>query len=130
MNMRIWDFEGAHEASNISQLETVLQKRYRLGVNGFWLSHDNERYPCVSLLVNGDLACLHYFPTEPHPGFLSQGSLQELNPDEWTIFFLDNPDQEQEMPNSSVIHFSKAVEVARDFFSSKELPISIEWLEL
>ena len=130
MNMRIEDFEGAYEASDISELETVLQKRYGPGVNGFWLSHDNKKHPSVSLLVKGDLACLHYFPTDSHPGFLSVGSVQELNPDEATIFFLDNPDQEQEMPNSSVIHFSKAVQVAKDFFASEELPRSIEWLEL
>jgi hypothetical protein len=93
MNMRVEDFGGAHKASNISQLETVLKKRYSPGVNGFWLSHDNEKYPSVSLLVKGDLGCLHYFPTDSHPGFLSIGSVQELKPDEATIFFLDNPDQ-------------------------------------
>lgn len=130
MNMRIEDFEGAYEASDISELEMVLQKRYGPGVNGFWLSHDNEKYPSVSLLVRGDLACLHYFPADSHPGFLSVGSIQELKPDESTIFFLDNPNQEQEIPNSSVISFYEAVEVAKGFFASKELPGSIEWLEL
>jgi hypothetical protein len=130
MNMRIEDFAGAYEASNTSELERLLQKRYGPGVNSFWLSHDDEKYPSVSLLVKGDLACLHYFPADTHPGFLSIGSVQELKPDEATTFFLNNLDQEQEMPNGSVIQYSKAVEVAKVFFASKELPRSIEWLEL
>jgi hypothetical protein len=53
-----------------------------------------------------------------------------LKPEEAAIFFLDSPAQEQEMPNTSMAYFSKAVEAAKDFFASKELPRSIEWLEL
>jgi hypothetical protein len=130
MSMKIEDFGGAHDANSASELEKILQKRYGSGANGFWLSHDNERSPAISLLVKGDLACLHYFPDELHPGFLSVGAIEELTPSETTTFFLDTPDQEQELPNSAVIRFSKAVEVAKDFYASKELPRSIRWLEL
>jgi hypothetical protein len=80
--------------------------------------------------VNGDLACVHYSrPTRILDFFRSEPS-GALKPDETTIFFLDTPEQEQEMPNSSVIQFSEAVEVVKDFFRSKELPKSIEWFEL
>jgi hypothetical protein len=127
--MRVDDSKGTYQTRTSSELETVLQKRYGPGVNSFWLTHDGEKYPAVALLVKGDLACLHYFPKDSHPGFLSIGSAEELTPDEATIFQLDNLDQ-AEMPNSSVVHFHQAVEAAKDFFASKELPKSVQWIEL
>lgn len=127
--MRIDDSKGTYQTKNSSELETVLQRRYGPGLNSFWLSHDGESYPTVALLVKGDLACLHYFPKDSHPGFLSIGPVQELKPDGATTFLLDNLD-EAEMPNSSVVYFHQAVEVAKEFLASKELPKSVQWIEL
>ena len=43
---------------------------------------------------------------------------------------MDSPDQAQEVLNSSVVPFNKAVEVAKEFFLSEEMPVAIDWLEL
>ncbi len=99
-------------------------------MNSFWLSHSDGTKPSLSMLVRGDLACLHYFPDDSHPGVSSIGEVAALKPGGTTIFFIDNPDQEQEILNSSVIHFAKAIEVAKEFFACKGLPRSIKWFEL
>jgi hypothetical protein len=127
--MRIFDFEGEIEAHSDAELEVILERRFGDGVNGFWLAHEQE-YPVISLLVNGSLATLVYFPEEFHPGFRSVGCLQELTPGEMTTFYLDNPRQEQPMLNESVIHFSDALRAAKEFLHSESLPQSIKWSEL
>src|SRR5271157_2762678 len=126
MNMRIWDFEGAYEANNISELDAVLQKRYGPGLNGFWLSHDNEKYPTISLLVKGDLSTLLYVPRESHPGFTPVGRVEGLDRTGNTMFSIDTIEQELEVSNEAVVLFSTALSVAKDFFASKELPGSID----
>ena len=79
MSMTIWDFDGRHEASSPAELELILRKRYKPEVNGFWLSHDNEKHPTMPMLVNGDLATLGYFPRESHPGFTPTGGIAGLD---------------------------------------------------
>jgi hypothetical protein len=130
MSMKIEDFEGIYEVNNMSELGTILQKRYGPGVNGFWLSHDNDKYPAISLLVKGDLATLLYVPRESHPGFTPVGRVADLDKKETTTFSVDTIEQEMEISNKAIVLFSTALSVAKDFFTSKELPRSIEWVEL
>ena len=130
MAMRVEDFYDAHDVASITDLESALNKRYGQGVNSFWLSHAREKGPVISLLVKGDLATLTYFPGRDHPGFTSIGKMEGLNPDENTILYLDNPDQAQEIPNTSIVPFSTALEVSKEFFNSRNLPTAIQWFEL
>jgi hypothetical protein len=130
MALRVQDFESVTTANSVEQLEEALQKRYRDGVNSFWLSHDAETKPSISMLMKSDLAYLHYFPNDSHPGFASVGTVSELPQHKATTFFLDSPDQAQEILNSSIVPLSKALEVAKEFFASKDLPGHIKWSEL
>ena len=59
-----------------------------------------------------------------------QKPLEGLPPQGTTLFFMDSPDQEQEVLNSSVVPFSKAIEVANEFLFSEEMPRAIKWFEL
>ncbi len=129
MTVRIQDFAAITNVNTISELEQLLQKRYCNDANSFWLSHNDESKPSMSLLVKGDIAYLHYFPSESHPGFASSRNDENLI-DGTTIFFLDSPDQEQEILNSSVVSFAQALKAATEFFYSKNLPKSINWSEL
>jgi len=129
MSLRVQDFENTTHAASLRDVETAINKRFG-GVNSFWLSHDDEKSPALSMLVRDDLAYLLYFPNDSHPGFASVGDVTELKRGESTIFFLDTPQQEQEILNEFVIHFSKAVEVVKEFFASKDRPRTIQWFEL
>jgi len=130
MSMTIWDLKGKHEANDISEFESVLDKRYGPDVNAFWMMHDEELNPAISLLVRGDLSYIHYFPVEGHPGFASVGSIEDLDMDGFTTFRFETLEQEQEIWNRQVIPASAAMSAAKDFFNSKELPKSILWNEL
>jgi hypothetical protein len=130
MSMAIWDLKGKHEANSISEFESVLDKRYGPDVNAFWIMHDEEMNPAISLLVRGDLSCIHYFPYEGHPGFVSVGTVEGLDREGFTTFRFDTLEQEEEIWNHHVILASASMSAAKDFFISKELPKSIEWTEL
>src|SRR5256885_6237474 len=127
--MRIQDFSGVYDSRNDADIEAALAKRHGPNVNAFWLSHDNEKYPMILILAKAELASLHYFPKERHAGFSSVGGVKGLNAGGTTTFFMNSETEEHEVLNDSIVPFSTALTVAKEFSRSKELPTSAEWLE-
>jgi hypothetical protein len=82
------------------------------------------------ILVNNELANLTYFPPGRHPGFQSQGSVPGLDVGGFSKFFLNSPNELQEIMNDQVVPFSAAVKAAKEFLACGELSKSIDWLEL
>lgn len=130
MALRIWGFGSAHDVTTSAQLETVLTAGYGNGINGFWLAHDDVKNPTLALLVNGDLSTVTYFPTQSHPGFIPSQGMVGLDKEGTTTFSVDTIENKTEVPNGQVISFAWALVVAQEFLSSKELPRSIDWIEL
>jgi hypothetical protein len=129
--MKVVDFNSTHVAKGLRELETILLKRHGKGLNAFWLSHESQEYPTLSILVKGDLAALHYIPTEHEAGFRSVGKMPSLDPRGTTSFSIsENAADDVEELNDAVLPFSVALSVAKDFFASNELPAGVEWLEL
>ena len=129
--MKIVDFKDTHVAKGLPELERILLRRHGKGLNAFWLSHESQEYPTLSILVKGDLAALHYIPTEDEAGFRSAGKMPGLEPSGTTSFSMsENPADDVEELNDSILPFSVALSVAKEFFVSNELPAAIEWLEL
>ena len=129
--MNVYDFKGVvYEAADRDQLEAVLMCRHGNGVNEFWLSHGNDRYPAIVLSVKGDLAALHYFPREGHPGFTSAGNVAGLEPGEMTKFWISAGGETIDVMNDAVMPFSVALAAAQEFLISSELPRSVDWFEL
>jgi hypothetical protein len=81
-------------------------------------------------MVSGDLAYVHYFPKDRHPGFASLGMLPGLRPGGDTSFFPDDTNETFEIMNQAVVRFADALRVAQEFAISPELPKSIQWSEL
>jgi|SRR5215472_9672814 len=127
--MRIEDYESKHDVADPADIRTVLSKRYS-GRNTFWLFHGDEEFSEMNILVNGELAYVHFFPREGHPGLASVGTLPSLRPGEDMVFFLYNSREPIEVMNESVIPFSSAMEAAREFAISKILPKCIRWRSL
>jgi len=127
--MKIEDFKGASDSTNHEGIEKALAKRYGNGVNEFWLSHVDSRYPAMSILVKGDIAALNYFPEDQHPGMTSVGK-GNLEPDGTTIFYINNEEEKQEIPNGMIVPFSLALEAAKEFAANSEPPRCIEWFSL
>ena len=129
--MRVVDFHSTNEVSDISELGVVLSTRYGEGVNAFWLSHGNEEYPTLSILVKSDLAVVYYFPWENDAGYSSVGNLSGLDAGKTTSFCISEcRGDDVDVLGKAVVLFSTAIEVANEFFLSDRLPRSIEWLRL
>jgi hypothetical protein len=129
--VKIIDFERTQEVQDLHEFENVLMVRYKNNVNAFWLSHGDEDYPTLSIMVKNDLAALHYIPSEKEAGFRSIGSCPGLKRGDTTCFSISlNTADDIEELNDAIVSFSVAYKVAQEFYSSKGLPRSIEWLEL
>lgn len=129
--MQVQDIEGSYEVNAPAELETVLRRRYKNNAHAFWLSHGAGRYPMLSLLVKGDLASLHFMPKEHEAGCRSVGRMSYLGQGETTRFSISkHSGDDVYVMNESLIPFSAAVDAAKEFLSSKELPQSVDWLWL
>jgi hypothetical protein len=128
--MRLQDMKGARQITDSRTLEEEFHRRCGAGVNAYWLSHENDAGATLLILVNNELASLHYFPPGQHPGFQSIGNVPALNVGGFTRFFMNSPDEAQEITNAAVVPFSAALEAAKEFLTRDELPKSIIWLEL
>jgi hypothetical protein len=128
--MKIEDYHTVYHTTKLSDIEVALRKRYRAGRNSFWLFHGGNKFPAINIMVIGNLAYIHYFPEERHPGFASVGTLPGLRSGEETDFFLSSSDEPLGVMNEAVVQFSDALQVAREFATSPALPESIKWSEL
>jgi Immunity protein Imm1 len=128
--MRIEDYHTACDIASRAEIEALLRRRYRAGRNAFWLCHGDRRFPAINIMVTGDLAYVHYFPKERHPGFASVGDVLGLRSGDETDFFLSSSNEPLGIANDAVVRFSDAVRVAQEFATSPELPKCIEWSEL
>jgi Immunity protein Imm1 len=90
----------------------------------FWLFGE-EKHPVLSVLVRGNLACVHFFPREGHPGFASVGNESA----DASITFRGSTEA-VEVSGACVVTFEQARQAAREFLLSRSLPASLRWSEL
>jgi hypothetical protein len=128
--MRIHDYETAWNPRGPAAIEAALSRRYVAGRNAFWLYHGSEGFPAINIMVIGDLAYVHYFPKEQHPGFASIGTVPGLPSGGDTSFFPDDGGETFEILNEAVVRFADALKVAQEFAISPGLPKCIQWSEL
>lgn len=129
MSIKVSDYGHERDAASAAEVEAMLAERTLNGMNMWWVSFD-ERYPCVSILANESLACVHFHPHDQHPGFQAQGPASGLDEQGQTMFSISGPNEEVWMPNTSVVDFSIAVQAVRDFLRDKRMSPGIQWLEL
>lgn len=128
-DMIIKHFGGIETATNANELYEILSKRYGEDVNEFWITENNQENPCLAILVNKDLANVTYFPDADSLGFQSVGNQGNLNPDEFSVFYTNTPEEEIEIRNCTIISFEEALEAAFEFFGNSQIPTSIKWSE-
>jgi hypothetical protein len=127
--MKLEDFKGTADVNSEPELESFLKRRFGECVNEFWLSHGNKE-PVLAIMVNGQLAVLHYFPKRRHAGFRSLGKIDGLDPQEMSIFFTQTAQQKLSVLNSAIVPFDTALKIAREFLHAPERPSCVDWLEL
>ena len=128
--MIIQDYHSTWNVTTPAEIEAALRKRRRAGVNSFWLGYVAGGFPAINILVKGDLAHVHYFPNEDHPGFASVAKLPVPRPNALRVFFI-NPTEEIDVLNGEVIPFSDALKAAQEFaVSATTMPKCIRWNSL
>ena len=115
--------------ASTGELEAALASRYG-DSNCFWLSHDEELYPNLNVLIRGDLAYLYYIRTESEAGFSSLGHTcgESWKPVRFSIS--EYPADDIYAEPDAIVPVPTAIAVAKEFFHCKDLPQSIDWLEL
>lgn len=124
--MNVEHFGGEVDVTDAAALDDILGLRFCDGVNEYWLCGEG-RYPLLAILVRGAVACLHFFPAEGHPGFVSVG---DGAPGGKRVFYTNTPTEEIEVDSSAVVPFDQARQAAHAFFRSRVIPGSVHWDEL
>lgn len=130
MSIQVEDMMGTVRVVDAAGLEAALARRCGNGVNEFWISHDQDRFPVLAIVVNGDLASLSYFPEDGHPGYKSMGDVPGLASGESTRFYVNTPTEIHLVLNDFVVPVATAVQAAQQFRVAKDRPPVVEWWEL
>jgi len=129
--------EGHHRSWNAvdeSALEQILRFRDGVGGGQFWLAHADGAYPAVAIRVSGDLADVHYFPFEGHPGFraLASPSAAEGSCCQSITLVYEgcDPSTGAESPIEFIVPIATAIDLAKEFHRTGTRPGGASWFEL
>jgi hypothetical protein len=130
--MIVEDLEGQIQISSAVQLLARLTSIRKGNYGAFILSHDEDG-PSLSLHINGDIAYLHYFPSQTfrHPGFQASGMAPEKCED--SVRFVQVGGERADditMPRHTLVSIDTAYKAALEFQGQSGKPRSIEWVEL
>lgn len=121
--MNVANNKGDFECETKQELEELIRKSALNPYDDIWINEEEEEYPCLTILVNGQHACVHYFEDE---GEMWQ-SVGDCKQD---ILFSANNEKPEPMPGDCVISLDKAIECMKIFFDSCQRPDCIEWREM
>jgi len=106
----------------VQEVESVIRKSSANPFDDIWISGEEE-YPCLAVLLNGRLTCVHFFLNDGGDMWLSEGNYHED-----TEFIAGG--QKTIIPKEYVIPLEKTLECVRQFCDSFERPDCIAWSEL
>ncbi|PHQ36040.1 Imm1 family immunity protein [Rhodopirellula bahusiensis] len=128
--MKIDDLSGSAETDDAAQianrLRTIRVDRY----GAFHISGDRD-LPYISAHFNGDIAYIHYFTADDHPGFHPTDMAPPGCPDD--VHFLNTDGSEAgaiDMPASTLVDAETAIHAILEFAATGDMPQSIQWFEL
>jgi hypothetical protein len=127
--MVVFHFGGKVECNSFDELVRVLLIRFENNSNEYEI-YGSEKLPFMTILVKGELACVHIFRSNDDCGSYAYWNGSELDKEGVTVFYMGTPTSETEISNRLVIPFSLAIDVARDFFENLEMSKLVEWFEL
>lgn len=129
--MKITDLNGQYTASSLGEVEEILCRRLEANFNAFTLSCDSKEFPTLSLLVRDDIATLNYLEWPDSAGFIPTGNRANRCLSENTVFWISQYRADDvEIQNDAIVSFSAALDAAKEFFHSRDLPGCIQWSEI
>ncbi len=127
--LRIDHFFGSTEVTSDAELLDVMGMRCEANnANKFDISSMDCNYPFLSVMVNDDLAVLHYFSEDGGDCWISNN----LNPcvSEDVIFWESENSDGIPLPCDSVVEYSVALNAVKNFAANLSKPQLIDWMEL
>ena len=85
-----------------------------------WMNSSENMYPCLSVLVKGQYACVHYFENDEGRAWQSCGDFDR------EVTFLAGCEA-WEAPDYVIISLEKAVDCMEEFWDTLERPKCIQW---
>lgn len=85
-----------------------------------WVSSNEKAYPCLSILIKGKYACLHYFKNDQGDVWQSRGDFNK------EVTFLEG-DREWTAPEYVIVSLEKAINCMEEFWDTLKRPKGIEW---
>lgn len=121
--MNIASNSGDHEFQTKEEAADFIRKSASNSYDDIWI-YGEEEYPCLAMLVNGDLACVHYFLNDQGDMWQSVGTCEE------EVAFGVYNEAPGNMPGECVISLDEAIACMNQFFDTLQRPDCIEWREL
>lgn len=119
--MNLGSNEGDFQYETKEGIIEHIKRSSALPLDDISISGENE-FPCLSILINGNYACVHFFEKE---GVMWQSFSNFTR----KIIFMAGG-VEWEAPADTVISIESAILCAIEFFDTMKKPICIEWQEL
>lgn len=115
--------DGDFKCQTKQELEALLRESAGKPFDDVWIYGESE-YPCLAMLLKGDLACIHYFLDDNGDMWQSVGNCgSEVN-------FVPGSGEEMLIPGECVITLDQALACAGMFFDKPERPDCIAWRDL
>ena len=121
--MKIASNSGDHEFQTREETADFIRKSALNPYDDIWIC-GTEDYPCLAILVNGDLACVHYFLNDQGDMWQSVGNREE------DVLFRVIGEAPGSMPGDCVISLDEAIACVNQFFDTLQRPDCIKWREL
>ena len=102
--------------------EIIKQSAALLQGNEVWVSSNEKPYPCLSVLIKGQYACVHYFKNDEGDVWQSCGNFNKE-----VTFFAGEGDREWVAPGYVIVPLEKAISCMEEFCDTFERPNCIEW---
>lgn len=112
---------GDFELRSCEEIERKIIESSKQPFDDIWFYLDAE-YPCLSILVNGQYACVHYFLN-------NDDICQSVGYGSEDISFECNGEKSN-VPADAIISLDLAIECAKQFFETHGKPTYIEWRKL
>ena len=125
--MTVKHFGGVESVYTLDELRQILSMRFGNESNEFWISEDTGEFPCMAILVKGNLANVSFFDDENDIGSQSVGG--EPKTGTFTVFYTNTPEEEIEIHDEFTVSAEVAVKAAEEFFTKRQMPRCIAWIK-
>lgn len=131
LDMIVHGYGRAWKVEDDEGLGEVIAWRNSRGGGIFWMAHEGDDYPLLEIRISGDVADVHFFPKEGHPGFRCLGGWGlPVDGSTKLVYQGCDPGDGEEIPNRFIIPLATARRVAREFLARKRMSDAVSWFEL